>query len=97
LKSKKKKNSLTIPQFAQLEEGKFFAPKFKEEIKVNVHREVKGKMGQCTISKTSTGKHFVSILSEEPYLPKEKSDVVVGVDLGLKLSILIIIGIEFKL
>ena len=50
-KSRKKKNSFTVPQFAKLEGNKFFAPKFKEGIKVNIHREVKGKIGKCTLSK----------------------------------------------
>src|SRR5690606_13994946 len=62
-KSRKKKNSFTVPQFAKLEGGRFFAPKFKEGIKVNVHREVKGEISKCTLSKTPTGKYFVSILS----------------------------------
>jgi putative transposase len=83
-KSKKKKNSFTVPQFAKLEGSRFYAPKFKEGIKVNVHREVKGEIGKCTLSKTPTGKYFVSILSEEQYQPKEKTGAVCGVDLGLK-------------
>jgi putative transposase len=83
-KSKKKKNSFTIPQFAKLENGRLYAPKFKEGIKVNVHREVKGKIGKCTITKNSTGKYFVSILSEEQYEPMEKTGAVCGIDLGLK-------------
>ena len=77
-KSRKKKNSFTVPQFAKLEDGRFFAPKFKEGIKVNVHREVKGKIGKCTLSKTPTGKYFVSILSEEKYHQKEKTGAVDG-------------------
>src|SRR5574344_548227 len=35
-KSRKKKNSFTVPQFAKLENGRFYAPKFKEGIKVIV-------------------------------------------------------------
>ena len=31
-KSRKKKNSFTVPQFAKLEGGRFFVPKFKEGI-----------------------------------------------------------------
>ena len=47
-KSRKKKNTFTVPQFAKLEADRFYAPKFKEGIKVNVHREVKGEIGKCT-------------------------------------------------
>lgn len=68
---KSKKKSFTVPQFAKLEDGRFFAPRFKAGIKVNVHREVKGEIGKCTLSKTPTGKYFVLILSEEQYQPKE--------------------------
>ena len=83
-KSKKKKNTFTVPQFAVLEENKLYIPKFKEGIKVNVYREVKGEIGKCTFSKTPTGKYFVSILSEEQYQPKEKTGAICGIDLGLK-------------
>ena len=95
-KSRKKKNSFTVPQFAKLEGGRFFAPKFKEGIKVNVHREVKGEIGKCTLSKTPTGKYFVSILSEEQYQPKEKTCAICGIDLGLKDFAITSDGIKFK-
>lgn len=95
-KSKKNKNSFTIPQFAKLQDGRFYAPKFKEGIKVNVHREVKGEIGKCTLTKTPTGKYFVSILSEELYKPKEKTGAVCGIDLGLKDFVIASDGIKFK-
>ncbi len=95
-KSKKKKNSFTIPQSAKLECGRFFAPKFKEGIKVNIHREVKGEIGKCTLSKTPTGKYFVSILSEEQHQPKEKTGAVCGIDLGLKDFAITSDGVKFK-
>ena len=47
-----------------------------EGIKVNVHREVKGEMGKCTLSKTPTGKYFVSILSEEQYQPNSNNSTI---------------------
>lgn len=95
-KSKKKKNSFTVPQFAKLEGDRFFAPKFKEGIKVNIHREIKGEIGKCTLSKTSTGKYFVSILCEEQYQPKERTNVVCGIDLGLKEFVVTSDGTKFK-
>lgn len=95
-KSRKRRNTFTVPQFAKLEGGRFFAPKFKEGIKVNVHREVKGKIGKCTLSKTPTGKYFVSILSEEQYQPKEKTGAVCGIDLGLKDFAITSDGVKFK-
>lgn len=95
-KSKKNKNTFTIPQFAKLENDRFFAPKFKEGIKINVHREIKGEIGKCTLSKTPTGKYFVSILSEEQYQPKEKTGAFCGIDLGLKDFAITSDGIKFK-
>jgi putative transposase len=95
-KSKKNKNSFTIPQFGKLKGNKFYAPKFKEGIKVNIHREVKGTIGKCTLTKTPTGKYFVSILSEEEYKPKEKTGAVCGIDLGLKDFAITSDGIKFK-
>jgi putative transposase len=95
-KSKKNKNSFTVPQFAKLQDGRFYAPKFKEGIKVNVHREVKGEIGKCTLTKTPTGKYFVSILSEELYEPMEKTGAICGIDLGLKDFVITSDGIKFK-
>nr|DAX40841.1 MAG TPA: endonuclease [Caudoviricetes sp.] len=84
-KSKRAKNSFTAPQFAYIEGGKLFIPKFKEGIKCRVHREVKGKIGKVTITKTSSGKYFVSVCTEEEHqTPFEKTDKSVGLDLGLK-------------
>ena len=95
-KSRKNKNTFTIPQFAKIEDDKFYAPKFKEGIKINIHREIKGEIGKCTLSKTPTGKYFVSILSEEQYQPKEKNGAVCGIDLGLKDFAITSDGIKFK-
>nr|DAX48567.1 MAG TPA: endonuclease [Caudoviricetes sp.] len=84
-KSKRSKNSFTVPQSATIAGGRLFVPKFKEGIKCRVHREIKGKIGKVTISKTPTGKYFVSVLTEEEYeTPLEKTNKSVGVDLGLK-------------
>jgi len=75
-KSKRKKNVFTIPQFTKVLDGRIYAPKFKGGIKVNIHREIKGKVGKFTISKTPTGKYFVSILTEQEYIPSKK--LVIG-------------------
>jgi putative transposase len=48
------------------------------------HRPIKGKLKSCTVSKTPSGKYFVSILCEvESQDPIQKSGIV-GIDLGLK-------------
>ena len=84
-KSKRSKNSFTAPQFSHIDDNRLFIPKFKEGIKCRVHREVKGKIGKVTITKTPSGKYFASICTEEEYVtPLEKTNKSVGVDLGLK-------------
>lgn len=84
-KSKKdNKRSATFPQKNKIKNGKLQVIKFKEGIKIDLHREVKGDIKKCTISKTPTGKYFASILTEQEYEPKQKTGKSCGVDLGLK-------------
>lgn len=84
-KSKRSKNSFTAPQAAYIVGDRLFVPKFKEGIKCRVHREIKGKIGKVTITKTPSGKYFVSVCTEEDYVtPLEKTNKSIGVDLGLK-------------
>lgn len=95
-KSKHNKNSFTVPQFVSLEGDRLFIPKFKQGIKVNVHREIKGEIGKCTISKTASGKYFVSIFTEQHHEPAPKTGAVVGIDLGLKDLLITSDGEKFK-
>ena len=84
-KSKRSKNSFTIPQCASIAGDRLFIRKFNEGIKCRVHREIKGKIGKVTISKTQSGKYFASVHTEEEYVPTiEKSGKSIGLDLGLK-------------
>jgi transposase, IS605 orfB family len=83
-KSKRSKNSFTVPQSSSISNNKLFIPKFRDGIKCRVHMEIRGKIGKVTISKTPSGKYFVSVSTEEEYIPIEKSGKSVGVDFGLK-------------
>ena len=83
-KSRKHKNTFTVPQFGKLEDGKIILPKFKEGIKVKLHREVRGKIGKMSITKTPTGKYYVSIFTEQQIEDLPKTNKQVGIDLGLK-------------
>lgn len=83
-KSKKSRNSFSVPQFVELKDGKVHFPKFKDGIKVRQHRQVEGKINSATISLTTTGKYYVSLLTEQMYEPLPKSNKQVGIDLGLK-------------
>lgn len=53
-------------------------------VKVKLHRQVKGVIKSATISKTATGKYFISILCEEEILPLSKTNSNIGIDLGLE-------------
>jgi len=83
-KSRKHKNTFTVPQFGKLEHGKIILPKFKGGIKVKLHREVKGEVGKMNITKTPTGKYYVSIFTEQEIEQLPKTDKAIGIDLGLK-------------
>ena len=89
-KFKKKSNggSFNIPQNVLLKNGKLVIPKFKKGIDIVLHRPIKGEIRQATISKTPTGKYFVSILCEtgENIKPKAtiEENTSVGIDLGVK-------------
>jgi putative transposase len=88
-KSKRKcKLSFKIPQNIILENDLLIIPKFKEGIPVLVHRTLEGSFKQATITKTPTGKYFVSILVETPDTKAPKATIVpeqtIGIDLGIK-------------
>ena len=84
-KSKHSKNTFTVPQAASIAGNRIFIPKFREGIKCRVHRNIVGEIGKVTISKTPSGKYFVSVLTEEEFTtPIEKSGKYVGIDLGIK-------------
>ena len=53
-------------------------------VKLKLHRQPKGVIKSATISKTTTGKYFISILCEEEIPPLPKTDSALGIDLGLE-------------
>ena len=54
------------------------------DIKIKLHRPLEGNIKRLTIRRTSTGKWFVSILTDiETYQPLEHSDKSVGIDVGI--------------
>jgi len=83
--------SFSIPQNVILdaEKSELIIPKFKKKgIKVVIHREIKGTIKSATISRTPTGKYFVSILSdtntEIPTKVPVKESESIGIDLGIE-------------
>jgi putative transposase len=97
-KSKRNKNSFTIPQFVSVENNHLQIPKFRESggIEMIMEREIQGTIKHCSISKTPTGKYFVSILTEQEYTPVKKTGQSVGIDLGLKDFLVLSNGTKIK-
>jgi putative transposase len=95
-KSKKDKNSFTVPQSTKLNCDRLIIPKFGNGIKMVMEREVRGEIKKATLSKTPTGKYFVSILTEKEYQPVEKTGKSTGIDLGLKDFIVLSTGLKIK-
>ena len=87
-KKKSNRDSFNVPQNVIVSDGRLIIPKFKEGIKIKLHRDLVGTVKQATISFTPTGKYFVSILcktgEEKPFKPKITEEKSVGIDLGIK-------------
>ena len=92
-KFKSKRNarqSFQIKQntYVDFDEKKVYIPKFREGIKCRFHRFFDGKVKTSTISRTSTGRYYMSILVElDEDNPSKKpidENKAVGIDLGIK-------------
>ncbi len=87
-KKKMGKGSFNIPQNVKIKDGKLNIPKFKEGIKINMHRKMAGGIRQATVSHTPTGRYFVSILCDNgkalPAKAPIETSTAIGVDLGIK-------------
>lgn len=95
-KSKRSKNSFSVPQSVKLINGKLVIPKFKEPIDLILHRTFNGKIKSCTISKTSTNEYFVSILVETEHNKIPKTGKTIGIDLGIKDFVITSEGYKYK-
>lgn len=88
-KSKHKSRlSFSVPQNVIIKDNLIIIPKFKKGVKAVTHRIIEGKTKGATISKTPTGKYFISILIETnevtPIKPAITADNTIGIDLGIK-------------
>ena len=95
-KSRKSKNSFTIPQNVRHDKTKLIIPLFLEGIEMIMERKINGDIRRATISKTPTGKYFVSILTEQEYIPASKTNQSVGIDLGIKDFLVLSNGTKIK-
>jgi len=95
-KSRKSKNSFTIPQFVSVKKDKLIIPKFRNGIEMIMERKIKGTIKHCSILKKPTGKYFVSILTEMEYNSVNKTGLSVGIDLGIKDFLVLSNGTKIK-
>jgi putative transposase len=96
------RQSFNIPQNTKVDWNKeeLSIPKFKKGIKIRLHRSFDGTIKTSTISKTPTGKYFVSILVEvNEELPNKKplsENQAIGIDLGIKTFAVLSNGVEIQ-
>ena len=102
-KSKKdNRQSFSVPQngIVDFETNTISLPKFKTPIKCKLHRKFNGKSKTVTVSKTPTGKYFISVLvevnEELPALKPIDENKAVGIDLGIKTFAVFSNGIEIE-
>lgn len=85
-----------------IKHGKLCQPKFTKRrgIKIVIDREFKGDIKNTTISRTATGKYFVSVLVDnKKSLPITKvisQETAIGIDLGIKSFIVTSEGIKIS-
>lgn len=98
-KKKSEAGSFSVPQGVALKNGKLVIRKFKEGIDIVLHRPIKGEIRRAAISRSATGKYFVSILCEtgetKPTKPLIAENTTVGIDLGIKTFIVTSDGKEY--
>ena len=83
-KSKKTRQSFCIPQRVKIQNNKLYIPKFKEGIKIRLHRELIGKFTTATLVKTKANKYFINISVIKDIKPLKKNKNDIGIDLGIK-------------
>jgi len=83
-KSKKRINSVLIPQHFRIEGDKIKIPKLKTPIKFKKHREIEGKIKSISITKLPSGKFYLNVLVNREIKPLPETDKVVAIDVGLK-------------
>ena len=94
--------SFSVPQNGKIdfETNRISLPKFKKPIRCKIHRKYSGNSKAFTISKTPSGKYYVSVLVEVDEVPKTNKPIcenqAVGVDLGIKTFATLSNGVEIE-
>lgn len=94
--SRKDRQSFTVPQFVEIHDNKLYFPKFKDGIKVKLHRPLEGEIRHATVSMNRAGQYFVAILVERNIKSLKKAKQEVGIDLGICALAITSTGKEYK-
>lgn len=82
-KKRKNKQSFSIPQGWSIKNGKLNIPKIKG-IKIKLHFPIDGMVGSVTISCSTSGRYYASILCEVEIPEPEYIGNEIGIDFGIK-------------
>jgi putative transposase len=82
-KSKRDGQSIRYPQRFMFDENFIYLPKVGW-VKTKFHRPLEGRPKNVTVSKTKTGKYFVSIQCEVEMVEQPSRGGEIGIDLGVK-------------
>lgn len=82
--SKKHGGSFAIPQHFKVEDNRIFIPKFKGGIRFVKSQNIQGELRNMTVSVTPSGKYYVCIMAQVEVDDLEKTNLSVGIDLGVK-------------
>lgn len=83
-KTKYDDQSFSVPQGFKIENNKLFFAKFREGIKISLHKQIKGRQLFVTVSKTPTNEYYVSITCEVEHVSYKKTGSEIGIDTGIK-------------
>jgi len=97
LKSKRNKQSFRVPQFVSIENKRIYFPKFKEGIKIDLHREIEGEINYATITRNVAGQYYacIGVTRNIESLPIVNKDPI-GIDLGIMSLVVCSDGTRFK-
>lgn len=76
------KQSIRYPQRFKVKDKRVYLPKVGW-VKCVFHRPIEGMMKNCTVSKTKSGRYFVSIQCAMEHTTPKQESASVGIDLGL--------------
>ena len=97
-KSKRDKQAFKIsqPKTFHIKDNKLYIPKLKTGIKCVVSKELIGEPCFATITKTKSGKYYVSItVKQDNYISYSHTNKSVGLDLGIKDLIITSDGVKY--